>query len=143
MKQEIYQIDLWVEELIKSHPIILTKIGAIPELNSIHPELILKEVLRFLFLVSSQRQILTPSKLVDLAWHEFILFTKLYHHFCSDKLGRFIHHTPDENVKSNQRNFLKTIQCYITVFGEPNPEIWGHLAQQEWNDSQCGSCETN
>jgi len=35
-----------------------------------------------------------PSRRVDLAWHEFILFTKDYAKFCQDHFGRFIHHVP-------------------------------------------------
>ena len=35
-----------------------------------------------------------PSKIVDEAWHEFILFTKEYEHFCRQVFGKFLHHTP-------------------------------------------------
>lgn len=35
-----------------------------------------------------------PSKIVDEAWHEFILFTKDYAEFCKKALGKFLHHTP-------------------------------------------------
>ncbi len=49
----------------------------------------------------SQRKIVAmPSQVVDVAWHEFILFTKAYNQFCTKALGRFLHHTPAEAMKS-------------------------------------------
>lgn len=42
------------------------------------------------------RMVSMPSKAVDTAWHEFILFTRLYQDFCQKALGRFLHHTPAE-----------------------------------------------
>lgn len=41
-----------------------------------------------------------PSQVVDVAWHEFILFTRVYHSFCKKALGRFLHHTPTEAMVS-------------------------------------------
>ncbi|MBK8186548.1 MAG: hypothetical protein IPK77_04510 [Cellvibrio sp.] len=37
-----------------------------------------------------------PSQVVDVAWHEFILFTRQYQQFCKTAFGRFLHHTPAE-----------------------------------------------
>jgi hypothetical protein len=37
-----------------------------------------------------------PSQVVDDAWHEFILSTRIYERFCTKALGRFLHHTPAE-----------------------------------------------
>ena len=36
-----------------------------------------------------------PSKLVDTAWHEFILRTREYQEFCDNAFGKFLHHTPN------------------------------------------------
>jgi len=41
-----------------------------------------------------------PSQVVDVAWHDFILFTRKYESFCQQALGRFLHHTPAEAMKS-------------------------------------------
>ncbi|HEY9104484.1 hypothetical protein [Chitinimonas sp.] len=35
-----------------------------------------------------------PSQAVDMLWHEFILHTRNYQHFCRRAFGRFLHHTP-------------------------------------------------
>jgi hypothetical protein len=37
-----------------------------------------------------------PSQAVDVLWHEFILFTRLYDQFCKRALGYYLHHTPAE-----------------------------------------------
>lgn len=37
-----------------------------------------------------------PSRLVDEAWHEFILDTLTYTAFCEQAFGSYLHHTPDE-----------------------------------------------
>ncbi len=44
-----------------------------------------------------------PSQVVDVAWHEFILFTRQYQQFCNAALGRFLHHTPAEAMESPTR----------------------------------------
>ncbi|HWV15258.1 MAG TPA: hypothetical protein VN030_07480 [Cellvibrio sp.] len=41
-----------------------------------------------------------PSQVVDLAWHEFILFTSLYRTFCNKAFGRFLHHVPAEAMRT-------------------------------------------
>lgn len=51
-------------------------------------------------LILGKKPIAMPSKIVDLAWHEFILFTKAYQSFCKQAFGRFLHHTPAEAMAS-------------------------------------------
>jgi hypothetical protein len=36
----------------------------------------------------------SPSELVDIGWHTFILYTREYAAFCQRVAGRFIHHLP-------------------------------------------------
>jgi len=61
------------------------------------------DALRDYFYICSQAQgkmVAMPSEAVDIAWHEFLLFTKEYHDFCNKGIGRFLHHTPTEVMKS-------------------------------------------
>ncbi|MAY41072.1 MULTISPECIES: hypothetical protein [unclassified Neptuniibacter] len=51
-------------------------------------------------LLAKRKALAMPSQAVDVAWHEFILFTREYHHFCNKALGRFLHHTPAEAMSS-------------------------------------------
>lgn len=50
--------------------------------------------------VAGRRMVAMPSQAVDDAWHEFILFTRRYDHFCRQAFGRFLHHTPAEAMRS-------------------------------------------
>lgn len=64
------------------------------------------EGLREYFFIShkaGRRMVSMPSQVVDVAWHEFILFTREYERFCQKALGRFLHHTPAEAMKSPTR----------------------------------------
>lgn len=39
---------------------------------------------------------LSPSWLVDVGWHTFLLYTRDYAEFCQRMAGRFIHHVPTD-----------------------------------------------
>ncbi|MBE9399374.1 hypothetical protein IOQ59_19095 [Pontibacterium sp. N1Y112] len=49
---------------------------------------------------AGNKMVSMPSQVVDVAWHEFILFTKKYDQFCNQALGRFLHHTPAEAMST-------------------------------------------
>lgn len=53
-----------------------------------------------LIALSKRKMVSMPSQVVDVAWHEFILFTKQYEIFCNRALGHFLHHTPAEAMRS-------------------------------------------
>lgn len=44
---------------------------------------------------------LSPSKLVDVGWHTFILYTREYAAFCDRIAGYFIHHAPDDEAATS------------------------------------------
>lgn len=50
--------------------------------------------------IGKTRVVSMPSQVVDLAWHEFILFTRNYQSFCNRAIGRFLHHIPTEAMES-------------------------------------------
>lgn len=55
----------------------------------------------FLFCNQAKRRVVSmPSQVVDVTWHEFILFTRDYQQYCKKGLGRFLHHTPTEAMSS-------------------------------------------
>jgi hypothetical protein len=49
---------------------------------------------------AGRKPLAMPSQVVDAAWHEFILFTRNYRDFCRKALGRFLHHTPAEAMRT-------------------------------------------
>jgi hypothetical protein len=47
-----------------------------------------------------------PSRLVDEAWHEFILDSLSYIRFCENAFGEYLHHTPDEAMAMSMPDAL-------------------------------------
>ena len=45
------------------------------------------------------KSVAMPSKAVDEAWHEFILMTRDYHAFCRKAFGKYLHHTPKQQLE--------------------------------------------
>ncbi len=41
-----------------------------------------------------------PSRVVDDAWHEFILMTRQYEAFCNGAFGRYVHHEPNDSASA-------------------------------------------
>lgn len=73
----------------------------------------------------------TPSKIIDVVWHEHILFTRAYREFCDEVIGyQFDHHPElvpmaDETGRYNAQ-YVDTIEFYIAEFGfEPPTDVWG------------------
>ena len=73
----------------------------------------------------------TPSKIIDVVWHEHILFTRAYRQFCDEVIGyQFDHHPElipmaDETGRYNAQ-YVDTIEFYISEFGfEPPTDVWG------------------
>ena len=80
------------------------------------------ECVRFLDLCAASDEPLAPSKKVDRAWHEFLLFTRLYHDFCEGRYGRFLHHDPRET--SEPAAYDRTLAAYTARYGQPSRRIW-------------------
>ncbi len=52
--------------------------------------------------LAGNRSVSMPSHVVDVAWHEFILYTRDYQQFCERGFGRFLHHLPAEAMPSER-----------------------------------------
>lgn len=46
----------------------------------------------------------SPSPMVDIGWHTFILYTRHYAAFCNTIAGGFIHHEPSDDPTLNYTN---------------------------------------
>ena len=66
-----------------------------------------------------------PSRVVDIAWHEMILMTRTYHHFCENAFGHYLHHSPeavmDEPIDDGLARTLKVLEAQSsgTIAGVP------------------------
>lgn len=45
----------------------------------------------------------SPSPIVDIGWHTFLLYTREYADFCDRVAGRFIHHVPSDEEDASCR----------------------------------------
>ena len=127
-----------LNDILSNIPLLKKKVNQISIKNKIDDDVLLLEMIKFLNLIHVTNEKLSPSLLVDLAWHEFILFTRYYHEFCLTHYGRFIHHTPSEN--EDHTIYQKTIELYIKHYNKPPEAIWGAYAIEEWEASKCGEC---
>ena len=83
-------------------------LAAYPTLKAADAELVMRGLRQFFMahLRSGRKFVGMPSKVVDAAWHEFILHTQAYQHWCESAFGSLLHHTPAEvmggsNAKRN------------------------------------------
>ena len=85
------------------HPLLNKKVKEkYPHLSEENIELVF-ETLRDYFCFCNQakkRMVAMPSQVVDIAWHEFILYTRAYEIFSRKAIGRYLHHTPTEAMKT-------------------------------------------
>jgi len=90
-------------ENYKFNPVLIRRVKEkIPDISDKNTTKLF-DALRDYFYICSQAQgkmVAMPSEAVDIAWHEFLLFTKEYQTFCNKGIGRFLHHTPTEVMKS-------------------------------------------
>ena len=127
------------QQIVDDNPLIIKKIMSATNLSSQKSNQLLVEVIKFLDLIIISGQRLTPSYLVDQAWHELILFTHYYKNFCEHTLGRFIHHHPGGSQTENQENFNKTLNLYSQQWGDPPPQFWLQIMDGQ-QGPKCGSC---
>lgn len=88
------------------------------------------EYKKFMYLCAVQDQPVSPSSLIDKAWHLHLTYSKDYwEDFCENILGKKIHHQPSDGTATDQdqmkANFEFTQTLYKEEFNEPMPEnIW-------------------
>ncbi|MBX7152918.1 hypothetical protein K1X84_14910 [bacterium] len=122
--------------ILREHPVLLKKISESCRISREEVPELFDEVIRYLGLVAKVRKRLAPSLMVDWAWHEFILCTKIYSDFCHEHFGRYIHHHPAE--KENPGQFALTLMYYTEFFGKPPEKYWGNTP-----GGSCGACESD
>ncbi|MEO8248804.1 MAG: hypothetical protein ABI589_05490 [Burkholderiales bacterium] len=76
-----------------------------PNLNARNAELVLYGLRQFFMahLRSGRKFVAMPSKIVDNAWHEFILHTRAYDIWCHTAFGQLLHHSPAEVLGKDAR----------------------------------------
>ena len=102
-----------------------TLLVSYPHLEADDIELVIKGLREYFHLcnIAGKTMVAMPSQVVDIAWHDFILFTREYELFCQQALGRFLHHTPAEAMSRNTvaQNSIKTAWKISCEREEINP----------------------
>ena len=79
----------------KFSPVIKDKLAEkYPNLGEADRNRVIEELRYFLLMVLHSPEIAMPSRVVDAAWHEFILLTNDYSAFCKQAYGCYFHHIP-------------------------------------------------
>ena len=87
----------------------------------------IEEYKKFVYLGVISDFIVTPSKYIDLIWHEHLLFSKAYREFCNDVIDYQFDHQPELVATEDQTDlftiqYLETLDLYRSEFGMEPPE---------------------
>lgn len=87
----------------------------------------IKEYKKFMYLAATSDFMVSPSEIIDIVWHQHLIFTQSYQQFC-DVLGKQIQHIPSTHNKEDFKKFKRakdrTIEEYRENFGEMPDDIW-------------------
>lgn len=78
-------------------------VNVYPDLTENDTDLIIEGLKEYfkLYVIANRRTIVMPSRLIDRAWHEFILSTQEYQLFCHNAFEVFLHHAPVKSLQVN------------------------------------------
>jgi hypothetical protein len=74
-----------------------------------------------------QRCSLSPSELVDIGWHTFILYTREYADFCRRIVGQFVHHVPNDDDRGGgdpREEIARTTKAIASLGFAVDNELW-------------------
>lgn len=85
------------------------------------------EYKKFMYLAAISNEMVSPSEIVDIVWHQHLIFTSSYTDFCT-VLSKRIEHIPSTHNRAEAEKFHKakerTKELYEQNFGKQPEEIW-------------------
>lgn len=80
----------------------------------------------------------SPTHLVDIGWHTFLMYTRDYAEFCQAHGNQFIHHDPNDNPdRPMESGGARETVAFMQRHGIPHdPEMW-----RETNRNNCSDCD--
>jgi hypothetical protein len=110
--------------ILYTYPVIADKISVATGCDLAGATAALEEVVKFLVACQLHpEKRLSPSPVVDKAWHEFILHTQAYREFSDTMLGAFIHHIPGRG-KPTESSYAETRAVLGAQFGQLDSLFW-------------------
>ena len=92
------------------------------------------EYKKFMYLAGTSDFMVSPSEIVDVVWHQHLIFTSSYSEFCK-VIGKNIQHVPSTHNKEDYEKFKqakeRTKKLYNETFGEQPREIWDYSDMYE------------
>lgn len=92
------------------------------------------EYRKFMYLAATSDMMVSPSEIVDVVWHQHLIFTQSYSDFCNI-LGKQIQHVPSTHNHAEVEKFKlakeRTKKQYAATFGEQPAEIWEYSGMYE------------
>lgn len=96
----------------------------------------LEETLKFLAVAARSERPVSPSEVIDEAWHCFLVHTRAYQEYCAEQLGQFVHHRPtgnepagEENESGNRDAYQRARSMAERQFGSLDTSIWPRLGE--------------
>ena len=90
-------------------------------------EIAILEYKKFMYLAATADSMVSPSEIIDIVWHQHLIFTQSYQDFCNI-LNKQIQHIPSTHNKNEIERFRlakeRTNNLYTTFFGEQPDVIW-------------------
>lgn len=87
--------------------------------------ILVEEYRRYMYLVGSTGETLSPSPIVNLVWRLHAEDEKAYFEdFCRRIIGRTIHYTGDLPPFQDDPAYLNTLEYYAQEFGRPQVQFW-------------------
>jgi hypothetical protein len=105
------------------HPEMIERLKRKHDLSHEEAKQLFEDTLLFLFLCTVTKKPVSPSPMIDIGWHEFLMYTRDYQEFCRVHFGKFIHHTPTPTlgVQPMEKEVLsskETKKLALKFFGE-------------------------
>ena len=91
----------------------------------------IREYKKFVYLGVTNTIKVTPSKVIDVVWHEHLLFSRPYREFCDKVLEQPFDHNPeliaaDDQTEIFNLQFEATLDAYEREFNcTPPQDVWG------------------
>jgi uncharacterized protein (TIGR04222 family) len=91
------------------------------------------EYKKFMYLAATHDAMVSPSEIVDVVWHQHLVFTQSYADF-GKLLGKAVQHIPSTHNRQDAVRFKqakeRTHQMYKSNFGEPPADVWEYATMQ-------------
>ncbi|RSM50916.1 hypothetical protein DMA12_00685 [Amycolatopsis balhimycina DSM 5908] len=108
---------------------------------------IMDQALAFLAACGADRGAsLSPSELVDIGWHTFLMYTKEYRKFCDRVTHGFIHHVPNDDGQEtgaevgDRVEIARTMDAVAAAGFAVDPQVWlARAAKCNSGDDGCRS----